>query len=67
MADIIQMSTEDLDKLIDEWLMQFQEKQLKRDRGWWYPTIHYDPNPKKKKSNKINVSFNSSFVQKKVI
>jgi hypothetical protein len=64
MADIIQLSSEELDKLIDEWLTQFEARQMKRVKGWWYPTILYDPTPKKKK---VNTSFNSSFVQKKVI
>jgi hypothetical protein len=67
MADIIQLSSKELDKVIDEWLAQFEARQMKRVKGWWYPTILYDPTPKKKKEKKINTSFNSSFVQKKVI
>lgn len=67
MKDIILLSGEELDKVIEEWILDFQQRQLKRDPFWWYPTIDYDPNPKPKKEKKINTSFNSSFVQKKVI
>lgn len=67
MIDIIQLSSEELDKFIDEWLIAYETRQLKRNLSWWYPTIFYDPKPKKKKEKKINTSFNSSFVQKKVI
>ena len=67
MVDIIQLSSEELDKLIDEWLLVYEARQLKRNLSWWYPSINYDPKPKKKKENKINTSFNSSFGQKKVI
>jgi hypothetical protein len=67
MVDIIQLSSEELDKLIDNWLIEYQTRQMKRNSSWWYPTIFYDPRPKKKKEKKINTSFNSSFVQKKVL
>jgi hypothetical protein len=67
MKDIIQLSNEELDKAIEEWIVKFEADQLKRSPSWWYPTIHYDPKPKVKKEKKINTSFNSSFVQKKVI
>lgn len=67
MEDIILLSGKELDKVIEEWILDFQQRQLKRDPFWWYPTISYDPKPKERKKKKINVSFNSSFVQKKVI
>lgn len=67
MADIVQLSSEELDKVIDEWLTQFQARQIKRDPNWWYPTIHYDPKVKAKKEKTINTSFNSTFVFKKMI
>lgn len=59
--DIIQLSTRDLDKLIYQWLEDFQQTQINRDRWWWYPEIHYDPTPKKKGPKKINSDWNTSF------
>lgn len=67
MEDIKLLSSTELDKVIDEWLVNYQAKQLKRNSSWWYPTMNYDPTPKTKKEKKVNTSFNSSFVQKKVI
>ena len=67
MEDIKLLSSTELDKIIEEWLVEYQARQIKRDRSWWYPTMYYDPTPKVKKEKKINTSFNSSFVQKKVI
>lgn len=67
MEDVIQLSTKELDLLICEWLEDFKKRQLKSDPWWWFPEIHYDPTPKKKVPRKINTSFNSTFVQKKVI
>lgn len=67
MEDIKLLSSTELDKLIDEWLIDYQARQLKRDPFWWYPTMNYDPSPKSKKVKKVNTSFNSSFVQRKVI
>ena len=67
MEDIKLLTSTELDKVIDEWLVEYQARQIKRDMSWWYPTMHYDPTPKKKGKKKINTSFNSSFVQKKVI
>jgi hypothetical protein len=61
MEDIIQLSTEELDIKIAEWIDNFQTSQLKRNKFWWYPTVHYDPTPKVKKEKKINTNFNSSF------
>lgn len=67
MEDIKLLSSTELDKVIDEWLAQYQARQIKRDMFWWYPTMYYDPTPKKKRTKKVNTSFNSSFVQRKVI
>lgn len=64
MADIIQLSSEELDKVIDKWIDEFQATQLKRDKFWWFPTIYYDPTPKAKKEKKINTNFNPSFIRK---
>lgn len=66
MEEIILLSDEDLDKVIDEWILDFQQRQLKRDPFWWYPTINYDPKPKTKKKE-INTSWNSSFNRNKMI
>lgn len=66
-ADMMLLSSTELDRFIDEWLVEYQARQIKRDSSWWYPTIYYDPYPEPKKKRKVNTSFNSSFVQKKVI
>jgi hypothetical protein len=66
-ADMMLLSSTELDKVIDEWIEKYQAVQLKRDKFWWYPTMNYDPTPKTKGKKKINTSFNTSFVQKKVI
>jgi hypothetical protein len=65
--DIMSLSPKELDKIIDEWLVNYEASQLKRNSSWWYPFMHYDPKPKVKKEKKINKSFNSTFVFKKVI
>ncbi len=66
-ADMMLLSSTELDKVIDEWLVNYEATQLKRDLYWWYPLMNYDPTPKPKKEKKVNTSFNTSFVQKKVI
>ena len=66
-ADMMLLTSKELDKVIDEWLERYQSSQLKRDMFWWYPMMYYDPYPKPKKAKKVNTAFNSSFVQKKVI
>jgi hypothetical protein len=33
------ISGEELDKLIDEWLIKYQERQLARNLFWWYPEM----------------------------
>jgi len=67
MVDIIQLSAKELDIKIEEWLVKYQEEAIKRDKSWWYPTMVYDPKPKKKGPRKINSSFNSSFVNRNMI
>ena len=64
MVDIIQLSSKELDILISDWLQNFQQTQIERDRWWWYPEAHYDPTPKKKGPKKVNTSFNSSFIRR---
>ena len=64
MEDIKLLSSTELDKLIDQWLIDYQARQLKRDMFWWYPTMYYDPTPKPKKKKEINTSFNSTFIFK---
>jgi len=64
MEDIILLSSKELDKLIDKWLIEYQARQIKRDQFWWFPTIYYDPTPKAKKKKEINTSFNSTFIFK---
>lgn len=67
MVDIIQLTPEEIDKKIEEWLIEFEATSLKRDRYWNYPHISYEPIKKPKAPRKVNTSFNSSFVRKKMI
>lgn len=46
MEDIIQLSSEELDKVISEWITKYQAVQIKRKPTWWYPEVGVD---KKKK------------------
>jgi hypothetical protein len=64
MEDVMLLSSTELDKLIDQWLIDYQARQLKRDQFWWYPTMYYDPITKPKKKREINKSFNSTFIFK---
>jgi hypothetical protein len=64
MEDVMLLSSRELDKLIDQWLIDYQARQLKRDMFWWYPTMYYDPTAKPKKKREINKSFNSTFIFK---
>ena len=66
-ADMMSLSGKELDNIIEEWLVNYEATQLKRNKSWWYPFMNYDPKPKAKKEKKINKSFNSTFVFKKVI
>jgi len=64
MEDVMLLTSTELDKLIDQWLIDYQARQLKRDQFWWYPTMYYDPIAKPKKKKEINKSFNSTFIFK---
>jgi hypothetical protein len=64
LEDMMLLTSTELDKVIDDWLVKYQATQLKRDKFWWYPTMYYDPYPKSKKKKEINVSFNSTFIFK---
>lgn len=66
-ADIMQLTPEEIDNKINIWIEEFETAQMKRVRGWWYPEIYYDPAPKKKGPRKINTEWNSSFSGKKMI
>ena len=61
MKDIIQLSTEELDKKIEEWIVIFEAKQIKSNKFWWYPEIVYEPVKKQRGPKKINHQFNTSF------
>jgi hypothetical protein len=63
-ADMMLLTSTELDKVIDEWLTNYQATQLKRDMFWWYPDMYYDPYPKDKRKKKVNTSFNSTFIFK---
>lgn len=39
MADIIKLTVEELDKVIDSMLANYQDRQLKNDPNWWYPEL----------------------------
>jgi hypothetical protein len=39
MEDIICLSNEELDKIIDQSLDDYKEHNLIKDKGWWYPTL----------------------------
>jgi hypothetical protein len=64
MEDVMLLSSTELDKLIDEWIIDYQARQLKRDQFWWYPTMYYDPAPTAKGKKEINKAFNSTFIFK---
>ena len=66
-ADMMLLSSKELDQVIEEWLVNYQSTQLKRDKFWWYPMIYYEPYPEPKQKKKINRKFNTSFSEKKVI
>lgn len=38
-SDFMNLSKEESDKKIDEWMEGFQERNIKRNRAWWYPSI----------------------------
>lgn len=38
-VDLSTKSPEELDAIIDEFFKRYQERNLKRDRNWWYPNI----------------------------
>lgn len=37
--DIIKLTPDELDKVIDNMLESYQEKQRKKDPNWWYPEL----------------------------
>lgn len=60
MEDIKLLSSTDLDKVIEQWILIYETAQIKRKKHWWYPDIMYVPKPKPKKKD-VNVEFNTSF------
>lgn len=37
MDDMITKTPEELDEVIETWILQYQETQVSRNRNWWYP------------------------------
>lgn len=37
--DLIDKTPEEIDKLIDAWIIQFEKSALKRNKSWWYPIL----------------------------
>ena len=61
-ADMMQLSPKELDAKIDEWLADYEARQIKRVNGWWYPELYYKKETKKQKgARKINHEWNTSF------
>lgn len=38
-AEFMTLTKEEADKKLDEWMEGFQERNIKRNKGWWYPSI----------------------------
>lgn len=38
-SDFMTLSQKEADKKIDEWMEGYQERNLKKDKGWWYPSV----------------------------
>lgn len=64
MVDIIQLTPEEIDKKIDEWLVEYEARQIKLDKFWCYPELVYEPIKKPKGPKKINNQWNTSFRRK---
>ena len=39
MADIINLSSKQIDAMIQTFLEKYEAKQIKQDRNWWYPEV----------------------------
>ena len=64
-ADMMELSPEELDAKIDQWMAEYEARQIKRVKGWWYPELYYEKTPKKAKGpRKINHEWNTSFGRK---
>jgi hypothetical protein len=37
--DLVDKTPEEIDKLIDAWIIDFEKKALKRNKSWWYPIL----------------------------
>ena len=38
-VDLKLLSGTELDEVIEKWLIEYQERRIKEDKGWWYPSI----------------------------
>ena len=36
--DIMLLTSTELDQIIDTWMQDYEDRQIKNDRSWWYPT-----------------------------
>jgi hypothetical protein len=37
--DIMLLTSTELDQLIDTWMQDYEDRQIKNDRSWWYPSV----------------------------
>jgi hypothetical protein len=38
-SDFMTLSNEESNKKIEEWMEGYQERNIKKNKGWWYPSI----------------------------
>ena len=37
--DMMLLTSTELDQVIDAWMTDYEERQLKINKAWWYPTV----------------------------
>lgn len=38
-ADIMLLTSTELDQVIDTWMAEYEARQLKLNKAWWYPSL----------------------------
>lgn len=38
-SEFMTLTKEEADKRIEEWMADFEARNIKRNKGWWYPSI----------------------------